>query len=52
MGTNAKPERDKTLAIEIAGEHTYVPARAQVDMEREREGREEEIEFEIKWTNP
>lgn len=37
--------------IQIAGERVYVPARAKFNIEHEREGGEEEIEFQIKWTN-
>jgi hypothetical protein len=29
-----------------------VPARAEFNVEHEREGHEEEIEFQIKWMNP
>jgi amphi-Trp domain-containing protein len=37
--------------IQIAGQRVYVPARAKFNIEHEREGSEEEIEFQIKWTN-
>lgn len=35
----------------IAGERTYVPVRAEYNIEHEREGDSEEIEFQIKWTH-
>ena len=34
----------------MAGERIYVPARAEFNVEHEREGNEEEIEFQLKWT--
>lgn len=37
--------------IQIAGERIYVPVRAEFNIEHEREGNEEEIEFQIKWKN-
>lgn len=37
--------------IQIAGERIYVPVRAEYNIEHEREGSEEEIEFQIKWKN-
>jgi amphi-Trp domain-containing protein len=44
-------EQDKRFVISIAGERISVPARAVFNVEHEREGRNEEIEFQIKWTN-
>jgi amphi-Trp domain-containing protein len=44
-------ERGKEFKIQIAGERIYVPARARFNIEHEREGNGEEIEFQIKWTN-
>jgi len=44
-------ESGKKFEIQIAGERIYVPVRAEVNIEHEREGAEEEIEFQIKWTN-
>ena len=37
--------------IQIAGERIYVPARTAYHIEHEREGAQEEIEFQIKWAN-
>lgn len=44
-------EQDKRFVITIAGERISVPARAVFNVEHEREGKAEEIEFQIKWTN-
>ena len=42
-------ENGKKFEIQIAGERIYVPVRAELNIEHEREGGEEEIEFQIKW---
>ena len=44
-------ENEKRFEIQIAGERIYVPVRAEFSIEHEREGSEEEIEFQIKWKN-
>ena len=44
-------ERGERFEIRVAGERIYVPARAEFNVEHEREGNEEEIEFQLKWTN-
>ena len=44
-------ENGKKFEIQIAGERIYVPVRAEFNIEHEREGTEEEIEFQIKWNN-
>ena len=44
-------ENGKKFEIQIAGERIYVPGRAEFSIEHEREGAEEEIEFQIKWRN-
>ncbi|MPY21377.1 amphi-Trp domain-containing protein [Shewanella psychropiezotolerans] len=44
-------ESESKFEIQIAGERIYVPVRAKYNIEHEREGDEEEIEFQIKWTN-
>jgi amphi-Trp domain-containing protein len=44
-------EQDKAFVIQIAGERVRVPARAIFNIEHERSGGEEEIEFQIKWTS-
>ena len=42
-------ENGTKFEIQIAGERIYVPVRAKYNIEHEREGVEEEIEFQIKW---
>ena len=44
-------ERGKRFEIQVAGERVYVPARAEFSVEHEREENDEEIEFQLKWTN-
>jgi amphi-Trp domain-containing protein len=44
-------EQGKKFEIQIAGERIYVPVRAEFSIEHEREGRDEEIEFQIKWNH-
>ncbi|CEO38991.1 amphi-Trp domain-containing protein [Photobacterium kishitanii] len=44
-------ESGTRFEIQIAGERIYVPVRAEYSVEHEREGKEEEIEFQIKWRN-
>jgi amphi-Trp domain-containing protein len=43
-------EAGEKFEIQIAGERIYVPVRAEFNVEHEREGDDEEIEFQIKWT--
>lgn len=43
-------ESGKNFEIQVAGERIYVPARAVFTIEHEREGDEEELEFQFKWT--
>ena len=42
-------EQETKFEIQIAGERIYVPVRAEFSLEHEREGGEQEIEFQIKW---
>jgi amphi-Trp domain-containing protein len=44
-------ENGSKFKIQIAGERIYVPVKAEFNIEHEREGTEEEIEFQIKWKN-
>lgn len=44
-------ENGDRFAIMIAGERVSIPARATFSVEHEREGKDEEIEFQLKWTN-
>jgi len=39
------------FAIMVAGERISVPARATFSVEHEREGKNEEIEFQLKWVH-
>lgn len=43
-------ENDERFEIQIAGERIYVPVRAVYNIEHERSGDEEEIEFQIRWS--
>ena len=44
-------ETGKPFTIQVAGERISVPARAVFNIEHEREGGSEELEFQFKWTN-
>ena len=44
-------EKDERFEIQVAGERIYVPVHAEFNVEHEREGSEEELEFQLKWTN-
>jgi amphi-Trp domain-containing protein len=43
-------ENGKRFGIQIAGERIFVPAKAIFNIEHERSGKEEEIEFQIRWS--
>jgi len=43
-------EQGKRFDISVAGERIHVPANAVFNVEHEREGKKEEVEFQIKWT--
>ncbi len=45
-------EQDKRFRIQVDGERVSVPPDAVINIEHEREGRSEEIEFQLKWTLP
>jgi len=42
-------EQGKAFEIMIGGERVYVPVRATFNIEHERSGSEEEVEFQFKW---
>jgi len=42
-------ENGKPFQIQIAGERISVPAKAIFNIEHEREGNSEEVEFQFKW---
>ena len=44
-------EQGKPFEIMIGGERVYVPVRATFNIEHERSGSEEEVEFQFKWAN-
>ena len=44
-------ESGENFEIQIAGERIYVPDRAKSTVEHEREDGENEIEFQIKWSD-
>jgi len=44
-------EEGKPYRIQIAGERVYIPAKIKFNIEHEREGNSEEVEFQFKWEN-
>ena len=44
-------EKGERFEIQVAGERIYVPVHAEFNVEHEREESEEELEFQLKWTN-
>ena len=44
-------EKGEQFEIQIAGKRVYVPVRATYNIEHERGEGQEEIEFQIKWSN-
>jgi len=44
-------ENDERFRIQIAGERVSVPPDAMISLEHERDGSEEEVEFQIHWTH-
>lgn len=44
-------EQGKPFRIQIAGERVYIPAKIAFNIEHEREGKNEEVEFQFKWEN-
>lgn len=44
-------ENDERFRIQIGGERVSIPSDAVISVEHEREGKEEEVEFQIRWTN-
>jgi len=45
-------EQKKKFRIQIAGERVFVPPDAVFNIEHEREGKNEEVEFQMKWVVP
>lgn len=44
-------EAGKPFRIQIANERVYIPANIVFNIEHEREGKNEEVEFQFKWVN-
>lgn len=44
-------ENDERFRIQIGGERVSIPSNAVISVEHEREGSEEEVEFQIRWSN-
>ena len=44
-------ENDQRFRIQVAGERVSVPPDATISVEHERSGKEEEVEFQIRWRN-
>ena len=44
-------ESGKAFEIQVAGERIYVPVAAEFNVEHERDGKNEELEFQLKWKN-
>ena len=42
-------ENGKPFKIQIAGQRIYIPTSATFNLEHEREGKTEEVEFQFKW---
>lgn len=42
-------ESEKAFTIQVASERLRIPADAAFDIEHEREGSEEELEFQLRW---
>ena len=42
-------ENEKRFQIQIAGERIQIPSKAVFNIEHEREGKTEEVEFQFKW---
>lgn len=43
-------ENGERFEIQVAGERVYIPKNATISIEHERDGDEEELEFQLKWT--
>jgi len=45
-------EEEKGFVIQVAGERLRIPASVTFNIEHEREGRENELEFQLIWEEP
>jgi amphi-Trp domain-containing protein len=44
-------EQDRAFRIQIANERIYIPPKTIFNIEHEREGKNEEVEFQFRWKN-
>lgn len=42
-------ENDKAFAIQVKGKKIRIPANSEISIEFEKEGKKNELEFQIKW---
>lgn len=42
-------EKGEAFRIQLGNENLYIPANSTVNIEHEREGNSEELEFQLKW---
>jgi amphi-Trp domain-containing protein len=45
-------ESGRAFTIAVAGERLHIPADAKFNIEHEREGGQEELEFQLQWRRP
>lgn len=45
-------EQGRRFRIQVAGERIFIPTNALINIEHERNGNEEEVEFQLKWQIP
>ncbi|MHB1328596.1 MAG: amphi-Trp domain-containing protein [Gemmatimonadales bacterium] len=45
-------EERQAFTIQIAGERLHIPAKAEFNIEHERAGGEDELEFQLRWETP
>lgn len=44
-------EAEKAFTIQVAGERLHIPASAAFNVEHERSGRQQELEFQVIWSS-
>lgn len=42
-------ESGKSFTIQVAGERLHIPAQAAFNIEHERSGKQQELEFQLRW---
>ena len=45
-------EAGKAFSIQVAGERLHIPANLRFNIEHERSGSDEELEFQVMWDRP